>query len=213
MERLDDIVKEFLVESDENLDQLDKDLMALEDAPDDRNRLSSIFRTIHTIKGTSGFLAFPKLEHITHVGENLLVLPRDGALRLNADITSGLLTMVDAVRLILGNIDSTGVEGDEAYEELVARLGRLKEKDPAPPAPVASPSDTTEIEVEKVIRELSGEVAAAVQQSSAPPKKAGKPPEGTLLLRAYHEGGQVNIEIADNDRVQTRKISHVRTDH
>ena len=119
MERLDDIVKEFLVESDENLDQLDKDLMALEDAPDDRNRLSSIFRTIHTIhtiKGTSGFLAFPKLEHITHVGENLLVLPRDGALRLNADITSGLLTMVDAVRLILGNIDSTGVEGDEAYE-------------------------------------------------------------------------------------------------
>jgi two-component system chemotaxis sensor kinase CheA len=66
---LDEIVKEFLVESYENLDQLDRDPMALEDTPDDRNRLSSIFRTIHTIKGTSGFLAFQKLEHVTHVGE------------------------------------------------------------------------------------------------------------------------------------------------
>ncbi len=46
---------------------------ALEDAPDDRDRLSSVFRTIHTIKGTSGFLGFPKLEHVTYVGENLLV--------------------------------------------------------------------------------------------------------------------------------------------
>jgi len=157
----DNDVKEFLVESYENLAQLDKDLMALEDAPDDRNRLSSIFRTIHTIKGTSGFLAFPKLEHITHVGENLLVLLRDGALRLNVDITSGLLTMVDAVRSILGRIDSAGTEGDE----------------------------TAEVRV-----------------------KNGKPPEGTLLLRAYHEGGQVNIEIADDgagisvDRVRQKAI-------
>lgn len=190
---LDDIVKEFLVESYENLDQLDKDLMALEDAPDDRNRLSSIFRTIHTIKGTSGFLAFPKLEHITHVGENLLVLLRDGALRLNADITSGLLTMVDAVRSILGNIDSTGVEGDEAYEEVVARLGRLKEKDPAPPAPVASPSDKTEIEVEKVIRELSGEVAAAVQQLSAPPKKSARAPRAKGKAAAKNSEIPVNV--------------------
>lgn len=113
---LDDIVKEFLVESYENLDQLDRDLMALEETPDDRNRLSSIFRTIHTIKGTSGFLAFPKLEHVTHVGENLLVRLRDGELRLNAEITTGLLAMVDAVRAILGNIEAQANEGEEAYD-------------------------------------------------------------------------------------------------
>ena len=59
---LDEIVSEFLVESYESLDQLDRDLMALEESPDDRDRMSSIFRTIHTIKGTSGFLAFPKLK-------------------------------------------------------------------------------------------------------------------------------------------------------
>ena len=65
---LDDIVEEFLVESHENLDQLDRDLVALEQEPDSRERLSSIFRTIHTIKGTSGFLAFNRLEEVTHVG-------------------------------------------------------------------------------------------------------------------------------------------------
>ncbi len=169
---LDDIVKEFLVESYENLDQLDKDLMALEDAPDDRSRLSSIFRTIHTIKGTSGFLAFPKLEHITHVGENLLVLLRDGALRLNAEITSGLLSMVDAVRSILGQIDTTGTEGEEAYEALVATLGRLKNGESAAAAPAATSSERTEIEVERVIRELSSDVAAAVSESTTKSKKS-----------------------------------------
>ena len=170
---LDDIVKEFLVESYENLDQLDKDLMALEDAPDDRSRLSSIFRTIHTIKGTSGFLAFPKLEHITHVGENLLVRLRDGALQLNAEITSGLLSMVDAVRSILGQIDSTGTEGEEAYETLVATLGRLKNgESAAPPAAPASTTEQAEIEVEQVIRELSNDVAAAVAESTTKSKKS-----------------------------------------
>ena len=73
MDGLDDIVEEFLVESHENLDQLDRDLVALEQEPNSRERLSSIFRTIHTIKGTSGFLAFNRLEKVTHVGENLLV--------------------------------------------------------------------------------------------------------------------------------------------
>src|SRR5688500_19372980 len=75
---LDDIVEESLVESHENLDQLDTDLVALEQEPDSRERLSSIFRTIHTIKGTSGFLAFHRLEEVTHVGENMLSRLRDG---------------------------------------------------------------------------------------------------------------------------------------
>ena len=70
------------MESHENLDQLDTDLVALEQEPDSRERLSSIFRTIHTIKGTSGFLAFNRLEAVTHVGENLLSRLRDGELEL-----------------------------------------------------------------------------------------------------------------------------------
>ncbi|MCC6988103.1 MAG: Hpt domain-containing protein, partial [Acidobacteria bacterium] len=77
MSELDDVVKEFLVESYENLDALDRALVELEQAPDDKENLASIFRTIHTIKGTCGFLGFSKLESISHVGESLLSRMRD----------------------------------------------------------------------------------------------------------------------------------------
>ncbi|MCW2667921.1 MAG: ATP-binding region, ATPase domain protein, partial [Frankiales bacterium] len=70
MNEMDEIVQEFLVESHENLDQLDTDLIALEQDPTSRELLGRVFRTIHTIKGTSGFLAYNKLEAVTHVGEN-----------------------------------------------------------------------------------------------------------------------------------------------
>lgn len=126
MDELEEIIKEFLVESYENLDQLDRDLLALEDAPDDRKRLSSVFRTIHTIKGTCGFLGFPILEHVAHVGESLLVRLRDGELRLDGAITTGLLAMVDAVRTMLTNITQTKTEGENHYESLVEVLDQLR---------------------------------------------------------------------------------------
>lgn len=125
MEGLDEVIKEFLVESYESLDQLDGDLIALEDTPDDRDRLASIFRTVHTIKGTSGFLALPKLERVAHVGENLLVPLRDGELRLNEPIADGLLGMVDAIREILAKLEESGSEGDADYQPLVERLQSL----------------------------------------------------------------------------------------
>ena len=125
MDGIDEVIKEFLVESYESLDQLDGDLLALEDAPDDRDRLASIFRTVHTIKGTSGFLALPKLERVAHVGENLLVPLRDGDLRLNEPIADGLLSMVDAIREILGKLEDSGVEGETDFEPLVGRLQEL----------------------------------------------------------------------------------------
>jgi two-component system chemotaxis sensor kinase CheA len=84
---LDEIVQEFLVESHENLDQLDSDLLALEQEPGSRALLGSIFRTIHTIKGTSGFLAYGHLEAVAHVGESLLSRLRDGELVLTPDMT------------------------------------------------------------------------------------------------------------------------------
>lgn len=71
----DDIVREFLVESAENLDLLDRELIHLEKDPRNRDTLASVFRTIHTIKGTCGFLGFTKLESVAHVGENLLNMP------------------------------------------------------------------------------------------------------------------------------------------
>jgi two-component system chemotaxis sensor kinase CheA len=119
---MDSIIAEFLAESVENLDQLDQDLVSLEKDPSDREVFARIFRTIHTIKGTCGFLAFQKLEEVTHVGESLLSRLRDGTLDLSPEMTSDLLAMIDAVRVILAKIDATGAEGDEDYTDLVARL-------------------------------------------------------------------------------------------
>src|SRR5207237_191702 len=93
MSELDDVVKEFLVESHENLDQLDRDLVALETEPQHRERLASVFRTIHTIKGTCSFLGYINLEAVTHAGEHLLGKLREGQLVLDAAITSGLLAL------------------------------------------------------------------------------------------------------------------------
>jgi chemotaxis protein histidine kinase CheA len=135
---MDDIVKEFLVESNENLDQLDRDLVILEKDPTAREVLASIFRTIHTIKGTSGFLAFSKLEAVTHVGESLLSRLRDGRLALNAEMTSGLLALVDAVRQVLVNIETTGQEGEGDYTTLVELLTRLQGVE-NPKAPAVTP--------------------------------------------------------------------------
>jgi two-component system chemotaxis sensor kinase CheA len=117
-----EIVQEFLVESHENLDQLDRDLVELEQRPGTRELLSSIFRTIHTIKGTSGFLAFGRLEQVTHAGESLLSRLRDGSQAMTPECTDALLRMVDTVRALLTGIEETGSEHDLAVADVIGSL-------------------------------------------------------------------------------------------
>jgi len=119
---MDDIVKDFLIESAENLDRLDQELVRLETDPTSKDLLASIFRTIHTIKGSCGFLGFARLEKVAHVGESLLSRLRDGDLDLTEDMTSGLLEMVDAVRHMLADIQATSEDGVNDYPELQERL-------------------------------------------------------------------------------------------
>ncbi|MDO9497732.1 MAG: chemotaxis protein CheA [Nocardioides sp.] len=139
-----EIISEFLVESHENLDHLDRDLVELERSPGSRELLSSVFRTIHTIKGTSGFLAFHRLESLTHVGENLLSRLRDGKLTMDAEVTHVLLAMVDTVRALLEGVERDGLDTDPSIDVdvVVAALQLVLEggSSPAPepvPAPVA----------------------------------------------------------------------------
>lgn len=136
---MDEIVKEFLIENYENLDRLDSDLVALEKDPHSKETLGSIFRTIHTLKGTSGFLGFEKLEAVAHVGENLLSKLRDGLFTINPEITSALLATVDAVRFMLGQIEATGDPGTRDYSQLIERLTLLNEGKSAPVEPEARP--------------------------------------------------------------------------
>jgi two-component system, chemotaxis family, sensor kinase CheA len=123
----DEIVREFLVESAENLDLLDRELIHLEKDPRNRATLASVFRTIHTIKGTCGFLGFTKLESVAHVGENLLSKLRDLEIALNRDITTALLQMVDAVRQMLASVEAVGNEGERNDQELIKTLTRLQQ--------------------------------------------------------------------------------------
>jgi two-component system, chemotaxis family, sensor kinase CheA len=145
---MDDIVRDFLVESSEGLDLLDRDLVALEQAPGDPELLARIFRCIHTIKGTCGFLDFTKLESVSHVGESLLSLLRDGVLRLTPDRTSALLLLVDAIREMLVNIEASGTDGDTDYSDLVELLTSLQTDEPASgvgsstPAEAEAPTET-----------------------------------------------------------------------
>jgi two-component system chemotaxis sensor kinase CheA len=183
---LDDIVEEFLVESHENLDQLDTDLVALEQEPDSRERLSSIFRTIHTIKGTSGFLAFHRLEEVTHVGENMLSRLRDGALELTPQRTSVLLRMVDTVRSLLASIEASGGEGSVDVSAVVAEISAAMEDTPAAAAPtpaaepvpaVAEPAEAV-VEVAEVVEAPTAEAPvepAAVAEAPAPVAEAPAP--------------------------------------
>ena len=125
------IINEFLVESHESLLQVERDLVSLEREPFDPKRLASVFRAIHTIKGTCGFFGFAKLESVAHAGENLLSQLRNAEIALNADMTGALLALVDAIREILTSIEQARSEGDADYSELIATLTRLRRPRPA----------------------------------------------------------------------------------
>jgi len=99
--------------------------VALEKNPHDQDRLASVFRTIHTIKGTCGFFEFTRLGALTHAAENLLSQLRDGKLVLDPEITSALLALVDAIRRALASIETTGRESDASHAELIATLTQL----------------------------------------------------------------------------------------
>jgi two-component system chemotaxis sensor kinase CheA len=177
-----EIVQEFLVESYENLDRLDRELVSLEKNPGDTETLASIFRTIHTIKGTCGFLGFSKLEAVAHISENLLSKLRDGVLRLSPDATTALLSMVDAVRQMLASIEATGQEGQRDDAALIARLTALLKGDcPAPataslpeaatPAPVPSIGDLL---MEKAGATRSDIELAVEKQAQGDPRHLGE---------------------------------------
>ena len=189
MDGLDDIVEEFLVESHENLDQLDSDLVALEQDPNSRERLSSIFRTIHTIKGTSGFLAFNRLEEVTHVGENMLSRMRDGELALTPARTSVLLQMVDTVRSLLTSIEASGGEGSVDVSAVVAAITAAMDDAPATPAadiptPRAAPAAKKAAAAKAPAAKKAAAAKAPAKKAAPARSAAAKPVRKTTARKA-----------------------------
>ena len=122
MGEMDAIFAEFLIESRENLDLVERGLVDLEKDPTDSETLASVFRAIHSIKGATGFLGLSKLGAVAHAGESLLSRLRDRKIVLSPAITSVLLALVDAIRQMLAGIERTRAEGDIDYTALIDRL-------------------------------------------------------------------------------------------
>ena len=123
---MDELTREFLIESQEGLDRMERCLTDLETSPQDAALLGDIFRSVHTIKGTTGFLGFKRLEKLAHSGENLLGLLRDGKLVADRPIITGLLHLLDGLRLILKSIETEGSEGAGEDTTLIEQLEELQ---------------------------------------------------------------------------------------
>ena len=150
---MDDLIADFLTETSENIADLDVALLKLERTPDDQDTLSLIFRLVHTIKGTCGFLGLPRLEHVAHAAENVLGKVRDGVLTATPDTVTLVLAALDRIKAILGGLAATGSEvaGDDG--ELIEALNATAAGEaPKPAAPVVAAEPEPEAELRRNLR-------------------------------------------------------------
>ncbi|MFG1989533.1 chemotaxis protein CheW [Actinoplanes sp. NPDC048988] len=187
MEDLGEIVGEFLMESHENLDQIDRDLVDLEQEPNSRDLISRIFRAIHTIKGTSGFLAFTRLETLAHAGESLLSKLRDGVMPVTPSTITTLLATIDGVRSILASIEENSNEGDVDIESIIAQVHAQMNAgaEPAAAAPAAEGGEGAEAAAEPAAEAEAPEPIAETPARPVPePVENQRKPVGEILVES-----------------------------
>ena len=195
---MDEIVHEFLVESYEALDRLNGDLLALERDPGSKEVLASIFRVMHTIKGTCGFLGFQKLERVAHAAESLLGGLREGALAATPAIASSLLATSDALRRMLDHIERAGNDGEEDYLHLVATLERLRVSGGtnAPLRVPATPAAPRRSAKKAKVAGSEPEPSAKPTRPQAPARNADRPDDGKLSVADANL--RVDVHVLDN---------------
>ena len=120
---MDDLLSEFLEETGEALEELDNSLVALEREPNNLEILEQIFRVVHTIKGTCGFLDLPRLEGLSHATEDKLSLFREGKEPITSDGITLVLAALDRIKALLHQLGQTGKELAGHDQELIAKLG------------------------------------------------------------------------------------------
>lgn len=140
---MDELLSEFLTETSENVSELDVELVQLEQNPNDQGLLGNIFRLVHTIKGTCGFLGLPRLEAVAHASENVLGKIRDGSLEVSADAITLILESFDRIKWLLSSLEENEVEPEGDDQDLIDRLNHVAEggtlDDTAAPEAVAEP--------------------------------------------------------------------------
>jgi two-component system chemotaxis sensor kinase CheA len=171
---MDDLLSEFLTETSESLTTLDVELVNLERNPNDNGILSNIFRLVHTIKGTCGFLGLPRLETLAHAGENVLGKFRGGELSVSPSSVTLILQSIDRIKEILAYIEANEKEPEGDDKDLIERLNLVASGKegaasaapaaapaPAAPAPAVSSGPVLSAEGFPVAADLLAEVEAA----------------------------------------------------
>lgn len=219
---MDDLIVEFLTETNESLGELDTDLITLEQNPNDKNLISKIFRLMHTIKGTCGFLGLPRLETVAHRAENVMGRFRDGDLEVTPEYVSLILESLDRVRFLLGHIEATSTEPEGSDTELIEKLDAVYEGRDAfqsgGVAQPATPKTETESEmptfddIKKSMEASAAAIAASEPEPTPEPvQEVAKPAEQPAPVAAKDSGAKeagesavasqslrVNVDVLEN---------------
>jgi two-component system, chemotaxis family, sensor kinase CheA len=201
---MDDLLREFLTETSESLDTVDNQLVRFEQDPNNAKILDNIFRLVHTIKGTCGFLGLPRLEALAHAGETLMGKFRDG-MPVTGEAVSLILASIDRIKEILAGLEATEAEPQGSDEDLIVKLHEMVEHGMAamsasqdasttPAAPVAAtpavaqggvvpqtlerelrPGEVSLDELERAFRETAIEVVAPALVPSPEPEAEPAP--------------------------------------
>ncbi len=196
---MDDLLSEFLTATNESLAELDVELVQLEQNPNDQELLGNIFRLMHTIKGTCGFLGLPRLESVAHAGENVLGKVRDGEMEVTPETVTVILESIDQIRVLLEQLEATETEPEGDDSDLIARLNAFaegggagsapaeaaaaeapaaaQEAPEAPEAPEASEkSDSSEVSLDEL--EAAFQAAKGPEELAVEAAAKGAPAEG-----------------------------------
>lgn len=144
---MDDLLNEFLTETGESIDVVDVELVKLEQDPNNKEVLDNIFRLVHTIKGTCGFLGLPRLESVAHASENVLGKFRDGELQVSENAVTVILESLDRIKEILAGLEATEEEPDGDDSDLIGRLDAIAEGGEAAAAEPDPEPDTVDGEI------------------------------------------------------------------
>ncbi|MEO9903569.1 chemotaxis protein CheW [Nisaea sp.] len=194
---MDELLSEFLTETSENVSELDVELVQLEQNPNDQGLLGNIFRLVHTIKGTCGFLGLPRLEAVAHASENVLGKIRDGSLEVSADAITLILESFDRIKWLLSSLEENEVEPEGDDQDLIDRLNHVAEggtlDDVAAPEAAAEPEPEPEPEpVEEPAALRPGEVSMeelerAFLEAPGPDDMPSDEPEADAVEEAQAE--------------------------
>jgi len=171
---MDDLLSEFLTETNENIGIVDAALVELEQNPEEESQIDNIFRLVHTIKGTCGFLGLPRLEAVAHAGENVLGKIRDKELNVTADVVTIILEAMDVIKDVLEALEQTEKEPEGNDSDLIRRLNEVAYG--TPPAE-AAPVEIVKPHVEATEEELEAAFAAAAGPDDDDAGTSGDLPE------------------------------------